>query len=335
MNLRMHTNRDFETRLRELEHEMKPALTSLWHAPTPRPAFAARLRQQLISTASEASAPAQAQTSSPLRRLSHQRAWGALAAAVAGGVLVTSAALLYRPQPANAEAVLGQLQTEAANSVMVSGMAGCAPAAGTARATTGGMLFIGAGVDNNAPASVSSASDLSDKLAAALGVSGDQVRQAMLETMQSLTPATAPPLDPLAGVATQLGVPESQVCQAFFNSGTPTTITIARGDGKTGFASKSGVGPDGAAQALNLTTANTEQLAPIAARLGVTPERLQAAIKAGVAATTPAQMPAPPSQQQIVSTFARNLGLDQARVQRAITQVEGSAGFYFAVPLPK
>jgi hypothetical protein len=165
----------------------------------------------------------------------------------------------------------------------------------------------------------------------------------MLATMQSLAPEKAPSLDPMAAIASQLGLPEDQVCQAIFHGGSPVAMMIGKADGNGDafFESKGPVGPDGGqalapdgGQVLNLTTANVAQLAPIAAKLGVSPEKLQSAIKVAVAGATPAQLPKPPSQQQIVSTFARNLGMDESRVSSAITQVEGSNGFYFAVPVP-
>ncbi len=239
--------------------------------------------------------------------------------------------------PANAEAVLDQLQTEAARSAPLGGVGGCAAATGTATtgATTGGMLVIGTDGGKAGSISFSSASELSDKLAAALGVSGDQVRQAMLETMQSLMPATAPPPDPMAAIAQQLGVPETRVCQAFFGSASAQSVVIARSssNANAAFASQNPVGPDGH-PALNLSTASTDQLAGIAATLGVSPERLQAAIKAALVQAAPPNVPAPPSQQQIVSAFARNLGLDEGRVSAALNQVEGNSGFYFVVTLP-
>jgi hypothetical protein len=328
MNPRMHADRDFDAHLNELERELEPVLKTLWHAPAPRPAFAARLRASVMTDAR----PSPATLLAGPRRRWPQRAWGALAAALVGGLLVSSAALLYRPQPANAEAVLDQLQTEAANGVAL-GVGGCAASMATAHATTGSMLFVGAGVGKSGPVSFSSASALSDKLATALGVSGDQVRQAMLETMQSLTLATAPPPDPMAGIAQQLGVPEAQVCEAFFSSGAAQSIVIARGSGNAEYAANPAEGPDGG-PALNLSTATTDQLAGIAAKLGVSPERLQTAIKATVTKAATDKLPTPPTQEQIVSTFARNLGLDEGRVRNAITQIEGNSGFYFAVPLP-
>jgi hypothetical protein len=327
MNIHMQSDREYDARLEELERELEPALRSIWHSPTPRPGFADQLRRQLGADAATSTS-----ISPRLAFLGRQRAWGALAALVAGGVLVSVGVLFYQPQPASAEAVLGQLQSEAANSVALSGAGGCPPPGGAVQRATTGMLVIGAGVGKSGPVSISSASDLSDKLAGALGVSGDQVRQAMLETMRSLTPATSPPPDPMSAIARNLGVSQEQVCSAFFSDGAQTTIMIGRPDGNAGFSAPPG-GPD-IGHALNLTTATPDQLAPIAAKLGVSSDKLQAAIRSAVAETASAHLPAPPSQEQIVSTFAHNLGIDEGRVRTAINQVEGNNVFYFAVPLP-
>jgi predicted PhzF superfamily epimerase YddE/YHI9 len=178
--------------------------------------------------------------------------------------------------------------------------------------------------------------DLSDRLAQALGISGDRVRAAMLATIQADMPS--PPPDPMAAIAAQLGLPTEQVCAAFFD-GAPTggsvavsehrTIGVTRGSETTGHPSVM-IGVNGTT--VDLGSATADQLRGPAQRLGVTPERLQAAVRAAVAAL-PAP-PSPPSSDEIIRRFASNLGLSEDTVRAAIAKVEGTGRFYFAVPLP-
>ena len=213
------------------------------------------------------------------------------------------------------------------------------------------------------PTTVTNANELSDKLAAALGISGDQVRAAMVATIRADLPA--PPPDPMASIAQQLGMTREQVCAAFFEgegaitgfSIGNTALSVANGKpgepgpkldganpknpivvdtngkhlGTTDANGKEGlvVGPG---NGLNLNMATAEHLKVQAGKLGVSPERLLAAVKAAVPATPPP--PTLPGPDELIKRFAQNLGMPESKVRAAITQVEGNNGFYFAVPLP-
>jgi hypothetical protein len=166
-------------------------------------------------------------------------------------------------------------------------------------------------------------------------VSGDQVRQAMRQTLSAELPTNLPP-DPMAGIAQQLGVSTEQVCAAFFNPQSPgVVISGSLPDEKhvtSGGKMDSGavVGINGTA--INLNTVTADQLSGPAQKLGVTPDRLLAAVKASI--PSPPALPTPPSEDEIISRFAQNLGMSQEKVRAAITQVEGPNQFYFVVPFP-
>lgn len=68
-----------------------------------------------------------------------------------------------------------------------------------------------------------------------------------------------------------------------------------------------------------------------AQKLGVSPERLLAAVKA--AAPPPLALEVPPSPDELVNRFAQNLGMSPEKVRAAIRQVEEPNRFYFVLPL--
>jgi len=289
----------------------------------------------------------------PAQRRDHQRLRPLLAAATAlvvAAVGLSAAAFLNRPQPVSAAEVLDQVQTEAVqaatDSASAAGVAACAPASASGPKTAvdgGGMVFVANGDAAQAPGPVTAragaASELSDKLAQALGVSGDRVRQAMLEAIRPDLPA--PPPDPIQAIAQQLGVSPQQVCAAFANPQTPghtevgMQVTRGANDGSQapkGDAQRDAVMLDLNGTRIDLNNLDTSQLSGPAQTLGVSPDRLAQALRAAVPA--PAQLPAKPSEDELISRLAQNLGLSQAQVRAAITQVEGSGPFYFAVPVP-
>jgi hypothetical protein len=172
---------------------------------------------------------------------------------------------------------------------------------------------------------------LSDRLAEALGVSGDRFRQAMLQAIGADLPAGPPP-DPIAGIAQQLGVSQQQVCAAFF-TGQEAGQTFSVSDSTR--ADRDG----GNVQIVNLGGTQIDvghvdatQLSAPAQRLGVSPDRLAAALRAALPSLPPPSTP--PSKDQIVSRLARNLDISEDRVRAAITHVEGPNQFYFVVPFP-
>jgi hypothetical protein len=169
---------------------------------------------------------------------------------------------------------------------------------------------------------------------------------------------SAPP-DPMASIAQQLGMSREQVCAAFFEgNGAITGFSVGSGkpgelgpvlDGPTGKSAvvveangknpgtvdangKSTFVTGPGENVLNLNTATAEQLKVQADKLGVSTERLRAAVQAAVPATPPP--PTLPGPDELIKRFAQNLGMPESKVRAAITQVEGNNGFYFAVPLP-
>lgn len=347
---------DFDA-LDTLERELGPTLRAGLRGDAPRPDFADRLRKEL------AALPDQNRANHPvLIRPLARRAWAALAAVIVLGVASTLALVAVRPQPASAAEVLSQVQAETLTSLSTNA-AVCtdtpgSPGAGnfgyavarngaSANVTTGGAVQTAPDV---------SPSELSDRLAQALGVSGDRVRQAMLDTMRAEMPTSLPP-DPMEGIAQRLGLPRQQVCAAFFDSssgihgivlqhgaagsasGQVTTRVVqiagAPGQPNTTLDGKPVLTDANAASALDLNTATPQQLAPVAQQLGVTPERLADAVHATAAEPLPPP-PTPPSEDELISHFAQNLGMSPDKVRSALTQVEGANHFYFfAVPLPK
>jgi hypothetical protein len=332
---------DFDE-LERLEAELGPTLRATLRGDTPRPGFAESLRRQLNALPLE-----------PARRrarltLVGRRVWAGLAAIVVIGLASSVALMASRPQPASAEEVMSQVQAEAVTMLSTGGApcGGGGPGSGDVsvaitHAAGGGPIAPG----TTGPVSIQgttpgSPTDLSDRLAAALGVSGDKVRQAMIDTVKAQMPASLPP-DPVADIADQLGLPREQVCSAMFDPQ----------NGIGGFVVHYGTGPAGAQKGargnelqlaggqpggqspIDLNTATPEQLAGAAKALGVTPERLAAAVKATLSKPMPTP-PTPPSEDEIIARFAQNLGMSTDKVKAAITQVEGPNQFYFfAVPV--
>jgi hypothetical protein len=303
-----------------------------------RAAFPSELRQQLNALLSRPSRR-------PLLRALGQRGWAALAAVVVIGAASSVALFANRPQPVSA-ALLDQVQAEAiAASTSAMDLAACAPASGTMPSGAIAIGAIGAGSPPDGPVvheqQPEGASQLSDRLAQALGVSGDRIRQAMLQTISADLPPSPPP-DPIAAIAQQLGVSSQQVCAAFFNNN-PQARPEARPQARGQSVKVSGtVGADRPGihtQVLNLNgteidlnNVNASQLSAPAEKLGVSPERLSAALRAALPAPPPVP-PTPPNKDEIISRFAHNLGMSEERVRAAITQVEGPNQFYFVVPL--
>ena len=240
---------------------------------------------------------------------------------------------------------MSQVQAEAVT-MMTNGAGPCGGEAGPGgggvglaitHATGGGPIGAGAAgpVSIQGP-TAASPTDLSDRLAAALGVSGDKVRQAMIDTIKAQMPANLPP-DPVADIADQLGLPRQQVCSALFDPQNGIGgLVVHYGSGPAQNVKRSDelqlrAGPGGQA-ALDLSTATPEQLAGPAKTLGVTPERLAAAVKTTLSRPMPTP-PTPPSEDEIITRFAQNLGMSTDKVKAAITQVEGPNQFYFAVPV--
>jgi hypothetical protein len=325
----MPSRPELDETLDTLERELGPELRAALRGQTIRPEFACSLGEQL------ASLPVSARR----RRLwlVPGRAWAALAAIVVVGLASSTALFALRPQPASAEA-LSELQNEAVTMMASANAAG--PCGGGFSGAAGAQVAIvqGSPGEGAGPVQISgggqATSDLSDKLAQALGVSGDTVRHAMVDTMRSMMPASLPG-DPIQSIAQQLGVSQQQVCTAFFDGQSGVGgISIHRSSGKD--ARHLDVGGAGGAKAgLDLATATPEQLAGPARSLGVTPQRLADVVHkvaADVDATPP---PAPPNKDEIIDRFAQNLGMSTDKVRAAIVQVEGDKTFYFGVPLPK
>jgi len=265
------------------------------------------------------------------------RAWatGAVAVLVVG-LGVGGATFANQAQTARAAEAVYQLQVEAATSSPVPGPC-AAPNAPKPSAAGGTIAFAGVGDPSGAgPVTVADANQLSDKLAQALGVSGDRVRQAMRETVSADLPSGPPP-DPLAGIAKQLGVSTEQVCNAFSNpqsTGVMVSGSVAEGKYVT---TGGGSGPNVVltinGTQINLDSETADQLSGPAQKLGVSPERLVAAIKASVPAPPPLPS-SPPDPDDVINRFANKLGMSPDKVRAAITQVEGPNRFFFEVPLP-
>jgi hypothetical protein len=319
----MPSRSDLET----LERELGPALRDAMQRPRVRAEFAASLCSELETL------PAHGRG----RRLwlVPGRAWAALAAVMAVGLAASTAAVfMVRPEPASAAAI-EQLQSEAVGSLSTSR----GPCADTPTGSGAGVTIANATGGEQAGASrlqiqgpqTLSPTDLSDKLAIALGVSGDRVRQAMVDTMRAEMPASLPP-DPIDGIARNLGLSRQQVCAAFVDgqSGTVGFSVRRAADGQDGNVTTSNQVYLGST-VFEPGTLTAQQLAAPAQRLGVSPERLLAAVKASLPAQMPAP-PSPPSKDEIINRFAANLGLSPDKVSAAITQVEGPHLFYFAVP---
>ncbi len=314
---------ELDGRLAELGRELSPALRAAHRSRPIRTDAGLRLethRQRL--------------------HIVRQRAWTGLAAGLAGGVGLGAAAFMTRPQPAAAD-VLDKLEAEAFSTGLSASGPGCPPAPGSGgeeARSTGGIIAFQAGDPVSGPptgpTTMTSATDLSDKLAKALGVSGDKVRAAMVATVRANLPSGSPP-DPLAKIAENLGVSRDQVCAAFFDPQAPdqpviTGVSAGPGPNKPDNPDLPGAVTSFNGHVLDLTSPTPDQLKGPAAKLGVTTDRLAEAVKA---AAPPAPPPLP-NPDEIIKRFAQNLGMSEDTVRAAIKQVEGDHGFYFAVPLP-
>jgi hypothetical protein len=330
----MH-NTPSDLQLEELEREVGPTLRAAWRSYSPRAAFAAELRQQLQAI------------SAPRPRghlhLVPRPLWPAFAAALAVAMTLGAVVLAYRPQTVSAEEAVQQLQTEAVG-MLAAGAGACTDGPGTAgfaiSQAVGAPDPTGKVTSSGGPGLGST--ELSDRLAQVLGVSGDRVRQAMLDTVRADMPTNLPP-DPMAAIAKQLGVSREQVCAAFFDGQTPGAIAISGGFAKDGPLpppapplSGTPTAPRiqiGGPNAIDLTTATADQLSGPAQRLGVSSDRLLAAVRAAVPSVLPTP-PKLPNPDEIIDRFAQNLGMSSDKVRAAITQVEGPNRFYFSVGIP-
>jgi hypothetical protein len=333
------SNRAEFDELEMLEAELGPTLRTALRGESVRPGFAENLRRQLNALPLEPTGRRARLT------LVGRRVWAGLAAIVVVGLASSVALMASRPQPASAAEVMSQVQAEAVTMMTTGG-----PCGGTAGG--GDMGFAITRSAGSSPISGSAAgpnvllgsqavspTDLSDKLATALGVSGDRVRQAMVDTLKSQMPSSLPP-DPISDIADQLGLPRQQVCSALFDPQNGVGGFIVRrasgGDGPQNIRTSDQIHVDTAPNGktpLDLDTATPEQLAGPARTLGVTPERLAAAVRATLSRPLPTP-PAPPSEDELINRFAQNLGMSSDKVKAAITQVEGPNRFYFAVPVP-
>ena len=231
---------------------------------------------------------------------------------VVAATALSAALFLNRPQPVSAAEVLDQVQTEA---LQASTDAGACGRESGAKTGTGG----------TAPAQPGAATELSDRLAQALGVSGDRMRQAMLETMCADMPQVS--WDPMQAIAQQLGVSPEQVSAAFANPQTPghTAVGLQVSDQDGSRSVKLNLN----GTRIDVDHIDTGQLNGPAQQLGVSPDRLAQAIRMAVPA--PAELPKQSSEDEIITRLAQNLGKSPDQVRAAITQVEGSGPFYFAV----
>jgi hypothetical protein len=266
----------------------------------------------------------------PALRVLHLRGWAALAAMLVGVVVVGGAVLANQARPVSAADVLDQLQTEAFGAMIES--EGPCPGPGAPHAASG-TLVIESGAPGTGPVTATSANDVSDRLAKALGVSGDRLRQAMVATVQA-DMTTVPP-EPISSIAQQLGKTPEEVCAAFFDPRAATGEHLIVSGSTT--AVKDGAGPRTdtvvslGGKPIDLKSAGADELSGPAQRLGVSPERLLAAVKGAFPSTPP---PPPPGEDEIIRRLASNLGMSQDQVRAAIKQVQGSGPFFFVVPLP-
>jgi hypothetical protein len=322
------TDVELDERLSELEQDLGPTLRAAYRGSAIRAVFTAQARASVFSTESATG------RRRPALRIVHLRSWAALAAMLVGILVVAGAVLANQPQPVSAAAVLEQLEAEAYGA-MVQGEGPC-PGPG-ATGAAGGSLVIqtgGPGVGDSGPVTVSNtnANELSERLAKALGVSGDRVRQAMIATVRGDL-AAAP--EPMSTIAQQLGKTPAEVCAAFFDGQVAgevglvvSSTSTTQGTGRPGPHTEARFNVGG--KAIDLNSATADELSGPAHRLGVSPESLLAAVRAAV----PSTPPPPPGEAEIISRLASNLGMSEDKVRAAIKQVEGNGPFYFVVPLP-
>jgi hypothetical protein len=319
------TDAELDERLSELERDLGPTLRAAYRRRAMRAGFAAQVRATMVQNDSVT-------RRRPALRVIHQRVWATLAATLVGVVIVGSAAFINRPQPVSAADVLDQLQAEAFG--VAADAPGPCPGPGAAGSASG-TLMVQSGGPGTGPVTVSgpsNANELSERLAKALGVSGERVREAMLATVRA-DMARVPP-EPMTSIAQQLGKTPAEVCAAFFDSHAPGDFAIGT---TTSMASPGRPGPQSEAvlslggDVINVNSATADQLREPAQRLGVSPERLLAAVRAALPSTPP---PPAPNADDVIKRLASNLGMSEDKVRAAIKQVQGKGPFYFAVPLP-
>jgi len=109
-------------------------------------------------------------------------------------------------------------------------------------------------------------------------------------------------VDPLNRIATELDASLDQVREAFTN-------------------------PDCPGQILIRLRPSAEDVSGPARKLGVSADRLVAAIAA-------AAPPPPPSFDETINRLAQNLGVSSERLRKALEQIEGPNRLYLAVPAP-
>jgi hypothetical protein len=252
---------------------------------------------------------------------------------------MAGAVFANRAQPVSASDVLDQLQAEAYGAIAN----GPCPGPDAPHATGGALVIewrasatrVGQGASPDAgPVTATNATDLSERLARALGVSGERVRQAMVATVRAGLPAL--PQEPIASIAQQLGKTPVEVCAAFLDPQSSagdhlfvSELTAKVTSDRPAPHSEAVFGLGG--KAIDLNSASADELSGPASRLGVSPERLLGALRAATPSTPP---PPPPSEDEIITGLAGNLGMSQDQVRAAIKQVGGNGPFYFVVPLP-
>jgi hypothetical protein len=316
------TDIELDRHLSTLERDLGPTLRAIYRNDTMRPGFAAQVR---VSALNNGSAPTR---SRPALRILRLRGWSALAASVVGVAVVVGVVLTNQARPVSASDVLDQLQTEAVGAL--GEVTGQCPSQGEAHAT-GGALVVAAGGPSSGPVTATSPTDMSERLAKGLGVSGERLRQAMIATLH--TDVAALPTDPITAIAQQLGKTPAEVCAAFLDPqarGDDRVVVsgsaFGAGDGRPSTVASVNLG----GKPINLSAAGADEVREPAQRLGVSAERLLAAIEAAM----PPTPPPPPSEDELINRLASNLGMSKDQVRTAIKQVQGSGPVQFVVPLP-
>jgi hypothetical protein len=215
------TNVDLEERLSGLERDLGPILRGVYRGNAMPPGFAARARARVFNAGSTTSAVR------PALRINHPRAWATLAATLVGVLVLGGAVFAYRPQPVSAADVLDQLQAEAIGAMAETG----GPCPGPGAPHEAATLVIQAGAPDAGLVGITSSSgnanDLSERLARALGVSGDRVRQAMIASLK--TDLAAMPPEPMTAIAQRLGKTPAEVCAAFIDGQSPIGGLVVNG----------------------------------------------------------------------------------------------------------
>jgi hypothetical protein len=291
------TDLELDERLSELERDLGPALRAVYRRGMVRADFARQVRLRVFTTGSTASWPR------PALRVIHLRGWAALAAMLVGAVVAGGAVLANQPRPVRGSAadVLDQLQAEAFGAKIEG--EGLCPGPGVPQSASG-TLVIESRAPGAGPVTVTNASDLSERLAKALGVSGDRVRQAMIATVQA-DMATAPP-EPISTIAQKLGKTPAEVFAAFFDpqsaGGERLIVSGSTASLIDGAAPRTEAVISLGGKPIKLSSARAEELSGPAQRLGVSPEQLLAAVKTAVPSTPP---PPPRSEDEIIKRLAQ------------------------------